>query len=164
MGKVSPKNSKHKKRLRGSSNKYLKPGTLAQLRYSKASTTRSCTDIGKKRVAVLEAEKSESNLVIEDKVIDKSPLVLSPVNLVRQNSFLGTPKTPRVEDCPSESRLESLPMDLLVFFICLTLSFLSCLIVNIFCLSYTMIVSNFLLLLVLCMVIICKWSSLMLIY
>uniref|UniRef100_A0A2N9J2Z6 Uncharacterized protein n=1 Tax=Fagus sylvatica TaxID=28930 RepID=A0A2N9J2Z6_FAGSY len=62
MGKVSPKNSKHKKRLRGSSNKYLKPGTLAQLRYSKASTTRSCTDIGKKRVAVLEAEKSESNL------------------------------------------------------------------------------------------------------
>lgn len=118
MGKVSPKNSKHKKRLRGSSNKYLKPGTLAQLRYSKASTTRSCTDIGKKRVAVLEAEKSESNLVIEDKVIDKSPLVLSPVNLVRQNSFLGTPKTPRVEDCPSESRLESLPMDLLVKILC----------------------------------------------
>ncbi|XP_030924061.1 F-box protein At4g35930 [Quercus lobata] len=173
MGKVSPKereskNSKHKKRLRGSSNKYLKPGTLAQLRYSKASAARSCTDLGRKRVAVLDTKKSESNLALEDsvidrsplmlspgnlvressllgtpKVIDKSPLMLSPVNLikqgsffgtpkvidksplmlspakfVRQNSFLGTPKTPRVEDCMSESRLESLPMDLLVKILC----------------------------------------------
>lgn len=123
MGKSSPKDresrsSKRKRRIRSSSNKYLKPGTLAQLRYNKASAARSCTDLGKKRVAVLEAKKSESELTLEDnKAIDRSPLMLSPVNLVKQNSFLGTPKTPRVEDCESESRLESLPMDLLVCFI-----------------------------------------------
>lgn len=124
MGKSSPKDresrsSKRKRRIRSSSNKYLKPGTLAQLRYNKASAARSCTDLGKKRVAVLEAKKSESELTLEDnKAIDRSPLMLSPVNLVKQSSFLGTPKTPRVEDCESESRLESLPMDLLVKLLC----------------------------------------------
>ncbi|KAG2696497.1 hypothetical protein I3760_07G061200 [Carya illinoinensis] len=125
MGKVSPKereskNSKRKKRLRNSSNKYLKPGTLAQLRYSKVATAaRSCTDLGKKRVAVLEAKKSDNDLLLEDnRVIDRSPLMLSPVNLVKQNSFMGTPKTPRIEDCDSDSRLESLPMDLLVKILC----------------------------------------------
>ena len=198
MGKVSPKereskNSKHKKRLRGSSNKYLKPGTLAQLRYSKASAARSCTDLGRKRVAVLDTKKSESNLALEDsvidrsplmlspgnlvressllgtpkvidksplmlspvnlikqgsffgtpKVIDKSPLMLSPANLVRQNSFLGTPKTPRVEDCMSESRLESLPMDLLVFLICLTFLFLCVFPLKIFWLCFLVITHLF---------------------
>ncbi|XP_062144676.1 F-box protein At4g35930 [Alnus glutinosa] len=124
MGKASPKdresrNSKRKKRIRASSNKYLKPGTLAQLRYNKASAARSCTDLGRKRVAVLEAKKSESDLALEDnKTIDRSPLMLSPVNFVKQNNFLGTPKTPRVEDCEFESRLESLPMDLLVKILC----------------------------------------------
>lgn len=126
MGKVSPKdrdskNSRRKKRLRGSSNKYLKPGSLAQLRYNKGvSAARSCTDLGRKRVAVLETKKSDSDPVLEDdNVVDKSPLMLSPVNLVKQNNFLGTPKTPRVEVCDSDSRLESLPMDVLVlFYIC----------------------------------------------
>ena len=117
MGKVSPqeRNRKHKKRLRGSS-KYLKPGALARLRYSKASVSKSCTDLGRKRVVVLETKKAESEMVLEEKVIDRSPLMLSPVNLVKQSNFIGTPKTPRVEDCESESRLESLPMELLVFF------------------------------------------------
>ena len=120
MGKVSPKernskNPKQKKR-RGSGNKYLKPGALAQLKYNKVSSAKSCTDLGWKRVAVFESKKVEGDMVIEDKAIDKSPLMLSPVNLVRQNSLLKTPKTPRVEDCESESRLESLPMDLLVLF------------------------------------------------
>ncbi|RXH74984.1 hypothetical protein DVH24_029705 [Malus domestica] len=118
MGKVSPKesyskNPKQKKR-RGSGNKYLKPGALAQLKYNKVSSAKSCTDLGWKRVAVFESKKVEGDMVIEDKAIDKSPLMLSPVNLVRQNSLLKTPKTPRVEACESESRLESLPMDLLV--------------------------------------------------
>lgn len=119
MGKVSPKdrNSKKKKRLRASSNKYLKPGALAQFRYSKVSSTKSCTDLGRKRVAVLDTKKADSDAALEDNVIDKTPLMLSPVNLVKQSNFLGTPKTPRVEDCESDSRLESLPMDLLVFFI-----------------------------------------------
>lgn len=118
MGKVSPKERirKQKKRLRGSS-KYLKPRALARLRYSKASASKSCTDLGRKRVAVLETEKAESDIVLEENAIDKSPLMLSPVNLVKQSSFLGTPKTPTFEACQSESRLESLPMDLLVSFL-----------------------------------------------
>ena len=40
----------------------------------------------------------------------------APVRLdvVKQNNLPKTPRTPRAEDCVSESRLESLPMDLLV--------------------------------------------------
>ncbi|KHN35537.1 F-box protein [Glycine soja] len=45
--------------------------------------------------------------------------MLSPVNLVKHNSgFVGTPKTPRLDDSLSESKLESLPMDLLVKILC----------------------------------------------
>lgn len=117
MGKVSPKdrNPKKRKRLRGSSSKYLKPGALAQIRYGKSTATKSCTDLGRKRVAVMDTKKANNDVVLEDSVMDKSPLMLSPVNLAKQSSFLGTPRTPRVEDCDSDSRLESLPMDLLVF-------------------------------------------------
>ncbi|KAF3440166.1 hypothetical protein FNV43_RR18445 [Rhamnella rubrinervis] len=91
---------------------------MGKLRYSKVSSTKSCTDLGRKRVAVLDTKKADSDAVLEDNVIDKSPLMLSPVNLVKQSTFLGTPKTPRVEDCESDSRLESLPMDLLVKILC----------------------------------------------
>lgn len=117
MGKVSSKdtNPKNRKRLRGSSHKYLKPGTLAQLRDTKSIGAKSCTDIGRKRVVVSESQEADTDLVVGDKAIDKSPLMLSPVNLVKQSNLLLTPKTPRPGDCESESRLESLPMDLLVF-------------------------------------------------
>ncbi|XVF18059.1 hypothetical protein REPUB_Repub10bG0179000 [Reevesia pubescens] len=124
MGKVSLKDrefktAKKNKRLKSSNSKYLKPGTLAQLRYSKASAAKLCTDLGRKRVAVLGAKKPEDdNLLIENKVTEKSPLMLSPVDLHKQNSFVLTPKTPRPEDFESESRLESLPMDLLVKILC----------------------------------------------
>ncbi|KAL5557500.1 hypothetical protein UlMin_039736 [Ulmus minor] len=120
MGKVSPKerNRKQKKRQRRSSNRYLKPGTLAQLRYSKPSVGKACTDIGKKRVALFETQRDDNDMVVEERVIDRSPLMLSPVNLFKQSNVLGTPKTPRAEDCESESRLESLPIDLLVKILC----------------------------------------------
>lgn len=122
MGKVSPKDSelktaKKKRRMKSSSSKYLKPGSLAQLRYSKASAAKLCTDLGKKRVAVLgDKEPEDDNLVIGNKVIERSPLMLSPVDFHKQNNLIRTPKTPRPEELDSESRLESLPMDLLVFF------------------------------------------------
>lgn len=118
MGKVSPKEKswkgkKGRKQLRSSKNKYLKPGTLAQLRCNRSSGSggggggggKACTDLGKKRVAVgLNSRET----------VEKSPVMLSPVNLVRQNSLVGTPKTPRIEEPQSDSRLESLPMDVLV--------------------------------------------------
>ncbi|CAN1816193.1 F-box protein At4g35930 [Linum perenne] len=124
MGKVSPKDEnsntpKQRRRLRSSTGRYLKPGTLAQLRYGKTSAAKSCTDLGKKRVAVNETEKTgddNDTLPIENKVtaLEISPLMMSPVGLIKQNSIARTPKTPRAEDCEYESRLESLPMDLLV--------------------------------------------------
>ncbi|XP_042500632.1 F-box protein At4g35930 isoform X2 [Macadamia integrifolia] len=134
MGKVSPKDKgsmtpKQKRRLRNSSNKYLKPGALAQLRYSKAVTAKSCTDIGKKRVVVLDSKKPESDLALQNKAVDQSPPMLSPerisfraiggpLDLLKQNKLPISPRTPRTNDCESESRLESLPMDLLVKILC----------------------------------------------
>ncbi|XP_038903596.1 F-box protein At4g35930 [Benincasa hispida] len=123
MGKVftsdrEPKKLKRRRRSKGSGGKYLKPGALAQLRCSKGSVAKSCTDLGRKRVAVLDAGKTKRNVVLEDKVSDRSPLMLSPVKLVMHISHISTPRTPRVEDCESESRLESLPMDLLVKILC----------------------------------------------
>lgn len=149
MGKVSPKDSDskistRKKKLKSSNNKYLKPGALVQLCYSKASATaKSCNDLGKKRVPVFDTKPAEDvislrsplvsspvNVVKRSSVVRpmkfddlqvesrKSPLMSSPVGIVRQNSLLRTPKTPQAEPCNSESQFESLPMDLLVTFSC----------------------------------------------
>ncbi|CAK9156974.1 unnamed protein product [Ilex paraguariensis] len=135
MGKVFPKDresktAKQKRRLRSSSSKYLRPGALAQLRYKKVSAAKSCTDLGKKRVAVFESQKTNNEEVVTQTMgIDKSPTVLSPVkfgfgpvvgplDMLRQNNLQRTPKTPCHADCNSESRLESLPMDLLVKILC----------------------------------------------
>ncbi|MBA0793738.1 hypothetical protein Gohar_018123 [Gossypium harknessii] len=118
MGKESPidresKTARKNKRLRSSSSKYLKPGTLAHLRYNKASASKFCTDLGKKRVAVDTKKAEDDNVLMENKVIEESPLMLSPVNFHKQNGLVRTPKTPRPENFESDSRLESLPMDLL---------------------------------------------------
>lgn len=140
MGKVSPKERamktpKQKRRLRNSRNKYLRPGALAQLRYSKA-VAKSCADLVKNRVEVLDSEKADSDIILADKVIEESFPIASPekfafspvMGQLKPSSLMGTPRTPRAEECESESRLESLPMDLLVFhgalqvFICLLLS------------------------------------------
>ncbi|KAA3457558.1 F-box protein [Gossypium australe] len=123
MGKESPidresKTARKNKRLRSSSSKYLKPGTLAHLRYNKASASKFCTDLGKKRVAVDTKKAEDDNVLMENKVIEESPLMLSPVNFHKQNGLVRTPKTPRAENFESESRLESLPMDLLVKILC----------------------------------------------
>ncbi|XP_052188268.1 F-box protein At4g35930 [Diospyros lotus] len=134
MGKVSPKDResktpKQKRRLRNSSNKYLRPGALAQIRYNKASATKSCTDLGKRRVAVLDAPKTGSDVVLQDTGIPGSALMASPVrfgftpavgpaDFLNKNNLLRTPKTPCAEDSEYESRLESLPMDLLVKILC----------------------------------------------
>ncbi|CAO2831350.1 unnamed protein product [Amaranthus hypochondriacus] len=136
MGKASPieketKTSKQKRRSRTANNKYLRPGALAQLRYSKASSTKSCTDLGKKRIVLADSKKTDSNLVTTPKVItiQETPLVFSPekivssmvpspFTLVKQNSALKTPRTPRFQDSDSRSRLEGLPMDVLVKILC----------------------------------------------
>ncbi|GAB4847576.1 hypothetical protein Ancab_026638 [Ancistrocladus abbreviatus] len=137
MGKASPKDRelkvpKQRRRSRSSSNKYLKPGALAQLRYSKASASRSpCTDLGKKRVVLSVAKKvnevdlNKNDLMIETGVIEESFSMMSPekfvfsptsmgLDVANQGNLLQTPKTPCAKIYESESRLEALPMDLLV--------------------------------------------------
>lgn len=134
MGKVSPKERgmktpKQKRRQRNSSNKYLRPGALAQLRYSKAAT-KSCTDLVKKQVAVLDSKKADSDIALGGEAIDESLPIASPekfgfspvIGQLKQSSLMGTPRTPRVDECESESKLESLPMDLLVFHVALVVS------------------------------------------
>lgn len=127
MGKVSPKEkmaktSKQKRRNQGT-NKYLKPGALAQLRNSKASASKSGNDIGKKKVDVMDTETS----LFQNKFGNDVPLILSPekfrndyvvgpLDLIKENNLQRTPKTPchKVDVSDYESRLESLPMELLV--------------------------------------------------
>ncbi|GAB4847572.1 hypothetical protein Ancab_026634 [Ancistrocladus abbreviatus] len=95
MGKASPndrelKTPKQRRRSRSSSNKYFKPGALAQLRYSKASAARSpCTDLGKKGVVLSVAKQvnkmdlSKNNLMIETEVIEESFSMMSDMfNLI----------------------------------------------------------------------------------
>ncbi|CAN0918813.1 F-box protein At4g35930 [Linum grandiflorum] len=120
MGKLFPKDSgdsitpRQKRRVRCPTSKYLKPGALAQLRNSKASMRKSFPDLGKKRVALFCTTKLD-DVAIENKVAahEKSPVILSPVDLLKQKPFMRTPKTPRADYGGSESRLESLPMELL---------------------------------------------------
>lgn len=147
MGKVSlyereSQNGRQKRRLRNGNKKYLKPGALGQLRHSKASAAKSCSDIGKRTVAVLNAEQkgNDDAEIFQNKIADRSPTVLSPVRfgfallsgatdepgqnslqntpkstpLFRLNNLHNTLKTPCAEEYQSESRLESLPNDLLV--------------------------------------------------
>eukprot|EP00268_Persea_americana_P021843 TRINITY_DN21735_c0_g1_i2.p1 TRINITY_DN21735_c0_g1~~TRINITY_DN21735_c0_g1_i2.p1 ORF type:complete len:278 (-),score=55.96 TRINITY_DN21735_c0_g1_i2:309-1142(-) len=134
MGKVSPKEKEpmalKQKRSRKARNRQSRTSSPAQHRFSRV-TTRSCTDIGKKRILVLDSENVKDELLIQAKVVavDHTSRVLSPerpdikpmvglLDGVKQQNFPGTPKTPRAYEFSSESRLESLPMDLLVKILC----------------------------------------------
>lgn len=109
---------KPKKNSKISKNKYLKPGALAQLRYSR-STSKSCHVIGKKRI-LLDTEKE--NNTSTDRTATSMVLspALSPVlslkidDEMRPAKMPKTPKTPKDRDFDSDSRLEALPLDLLV--------------------------------------------------
>ncbi|KAF3796465.1 F-box protein [Nymphaea thermarum] len=126
MGKASPKNKGplpfKQKRAKNLRKRYLKPGALAQIRDSRA-TLRSCTDIGKKRVLVLDSSKVGKDLLLGSSA-STCPLLLHkgingrPLDVRRPPKSPATPKTPRVCDWESESRLESLPLDLLVKIMC----------------------------------------------
>ncbi|XP_071731246.1 F-box protein At4g35930 [Rutidosis leptorrhynchoides] len=140
MGKVSPKKktskkSKQKRRSIRDSNKYLKPGALAQLRNSKASASASasklCMDLGKKRIAILDAEKVNNSVLFQNESGNENPVILSPekftnshvaapVDLMKENKLIKTPTTPGPQDwiTDCESRMESLPMELLVKILC----------------------------------------------
>ncbi|EYU30815.1 hypothetical protein ABFS82_08G209600 [Erythranthe guttata] len=134
MGKVSPnerqpKNGgRQKRKSKNSNSKYLKPGALAQLRNTRAS--KSCTDLGKKRVAVSNAKQSGVEISEVRQKKNESPstplssvrfqfgAMIGNADLFSRDHLQSTPKTPRAEEHDSESRLESLPTDLLVKILC----------------------------------------------
>ncbi|CAN4083465.1 unnamed protein product [Withania somnifera] len=134
MGKVSPKDgqsktSKQKRRSKSTKSKYLRPGALAQLRDTKISAAKCSTDLWKKRVVVRNADDANEEVVPPNDVNDESPIFLSPVrscfgdmtspmDLAKQNNLQMTPKTPGAVEGMSESRLESLPLDLVVNILC----------------------------------------------
>ncbi|KAJ3682464.1 hypothetical protein LUZ60_015037 [Juncus effusus] len=99
---------KPKRRMKNSAkNKYLKPGALAQIRYSRTAS-KACKVIGKKRI-LLDSEK-ENEIILNN---GNGTPIMSPVLKLPK-----TPKTPQDRDFDSESRLESLPLDLLVKIMC----------------------------------------------
>uniref|UniRef100_A0A1D1ZK14 F-box protein At4g35930 n=1 Tax=Anthurium amnicola TaxID=1678845 RepID=A0A1D1ZK14_9ARAE len=118
---------KQKRRVRNAKNRYLRPGALAQFRYSRA-ISKSCTDIGKKRV-VLDSKKAKMDILCQTQLlVDRTP-VASPdsttlrsvvrfVDSVKPQKSPMTPKTPLTTECDSLSGLESLPMDILVKILC----------------------------------------------
>uniref|UniRef100_A0A7N0UGS0 F-box domain-containing protein n=1 Tax=Kalanchoe fedtschenkoi TaxID=63787 RepID=A0A7N0UGS0_KALFE len=63
-----------------------------------APAPNSCTDLGKKRVAVLEFKDNEDQVLVEIRVNDELPALCSPVRLSNAPSLLNdlnkTPKTP----------------------------------------------------------------------
>lgn len=140
--------SSYSKRREGSrtpnknSNRYLKPGALAQLRDARMNTraSSSCTAIGRKRVLVLDYGDKGNSGEGADGASAGPHLALSNDSknhdLSPQKKILLTPKTPstpvtpktnsappffeeEAQDPEVESRLESLPFDLLIRILCL---------------------------------------------
>lgn len=134
MGKVSPKDEqlntlKQTRRSRSTKGKYLRPGDLAHLRNTKVCAAKCHTDLWKKRVVVTNANDANKEVLFPNDVNDENTIYLSPVrsrfgdvtspmDLGRQNDLPMTPKTPGAVEGMSESRLESLPLDLLVNIVC----------------------------------------------
>lgn len=114
---------KQKKIVKNARNRYLKPGALAQLRDSR-TTTRSSAEIAKRK-ASLESKKAKMVLRRAELAIDISSPIASPirstfqsppglVDRIKADKLPASPKTPVLGLNSSHSRLESLPMDLLV--------------------------------------------------
>jgi hypothetical protein len=111
---------KHKKRVKHTKSKYLKPGALAQIRYSRSSSR----DIGKKRILLnvkdeLQIQPSSSGSF--EPIVSPARLNFEPFGSIKGQTLPKTPKTPVEAAFEGDSRLESLPLDLLV---CNLISFL----------------------------------------
>lgn len=118
---------KQKKRVKNSRNKYLKPGALARIRDNRTAT-RSCTDIGKKRVVVVDAKEEKPDVFNKvEVVVNGSTPAATPSRIIqipegpedetKQQMLPATPKTPEA-GFGTQSRLESLPIDILVKILC----------------------------------------------
>lgn len=118
---MSPKSVafNQKRRMMNARNNYPNPGAIDQLTCSRV-TTRSCTYVGKKRVLLEPEKKGKIVKLHQNEVVQHStpPPVTVDFPVTTEASKLQkqprTPKTPQAFDSVSLSRLDSLPMDLLV--------------------------------------------------
>ncbi|XP_074577726.1 F-box protein At4g35930-like [Curcuma longa] len=122
---LEPMTFKQMQKVKKNKNKYLKPGALAQMRHRRMSN-KLCTVIGKKRI-VLETEMAKISLLNQADVTQGDTPMTSPnrippqpniVDEVKQQKLPATPKTPQSVEFDSQSRLESLPMDILIKILC----------------------------------------------
>ncbi|ONK64488.1 uncharacterized protein A4U43_C07F26590 [Asparagus officinalis] len=113
---------KQRKPVRNPRNKYLRPGALAQIRDNR-TTSRVGISLGKKK-AVLDLVKENISHQTEVASHSSTPTVspnvpvepsLDFVHEINKEKVPHTPKTPQGE---KESRLECLPMDLMVKILC----------------------------------------------
>ncbi|KAI3728605.1 hypothetical protein L6452_17243 [Arctium lappa] len=81
------------------SKKFVELATMDDFSFSKASASKSFTDLGKKRVVVLDVEKANNDVLFQNKSGSETPIILSP----------------QEAQADYESRLESLPLELLVW-------------------------------------------------
>ncbi|CAM8876970.1 unnamed protein product [Rhodiola kirilowii] len=131
MGKIfsdenASKDTRQKGTLKHKNRKYLKPGSLAQHRSCKAMIAKPYSDLKKKRMTVLKDGKTDcalqSNLIVGSPSVRSPAKANSPIaenlDVNQSNILMKTPKTPVVCSDPSDSMLESLPMDILVKIVC----------------------------------------------
>eukprot|EP01018_Ginkgo_biloba_P003308 Gb_30100 [translate_table: standard] len=103
-------------------NKYLRPGALAQLRDARMNTRAMCKAIGRKRVLFVGHGFTSPTSGAENNVCLLPENKMVPIPNIPSDP--ATPKTPTIdsgqdaEQVNGESRLESLPLDLLVRILC----------------------------------------------
>ncbi|KAK3157646.1 hypothetical protein QOZ80_2AG0125530 [Eleusine coracana subsp. coracana] len=114
---------KQKKRVKHMKSKYLKPGALAQIRYSRSSSR----DIGKKRILLNVKDDLEIPSPVHGphgpsgstlSILSPARLSFEPFDSIKGPILPKTPKTPVEAAFAGDSRLESLPLDLLIKIVC----------------------------------------------
>lgn len=105
---------KQRKPVKDPRNKYLRPGALAQIRNNRAAS-RACIGLGKKK-AVLDLVKEDISCVVNcTPAVSPSRMIFEPLlDLSDEVMNEKVPETPKTPQCYTRSRLEALPMELLV--------------------------------------------------
>ncbi|KAG6496246.1 F-box protein At4g35930-like [Zingiber officinale] len=113
---------KPKRKTKNARNKYLNAGSLDQLSCSR-TTTRNSTDVSKRKLLLESKKRGETNELHHQEAVQNS--ILSPIKEFQTAAEVNmlhrqpqTPKTPKAVNPKGLSRLESLPMDLLVKILC----------------------------------------------
>lgn len=110
---------KPKRKIKNARNKYLNAGSLDQLSCSR-TTTKNFTDVSKRKLLLESKKRGETNELHHQEAVQNS--TFSPIKEFQTaeevNMQHTQPQTPKAVNPKGLSRLESLPMDLLVKILC----------------------------------------------